>query len=82
MRQLPWNFPTASNLFSLFQISLENFFKIRVLLMEKLHLQPSELDRLPYYEYEYTVQMYNDMLKERKDGEDKKTSERKLRPSP
>ncbi len=43
--------------------------------MEKLHLQPSELDRLPYYEYEYTVEMYNNMLKERKEGDDKKTSE-------
>ncbi len=43
--------------------------------MEKLHVQPSELDRMPYYEYEYTVEMYNDMLKERKEGEDKKTSE-------
>jgi len=39
--------------------------------MEKLHLQPSELDALPYYEYEYTVEIYNDILKERKDAEEK-----------
>lgn len=38
--------------------------------MEKLHMQPSELDRLPYYEYEYTVSLYNDMLKDRKNNED------------
>ena len=43
--------------------------------MEKLHLQPSELDSLPYYEYEYTVEIYNNMLRERKDGEDKKSGE-------
>ena len=43
--------------------------------MEKLDIQPSELDRMPYYEFEYTVEIYNNLLKERKDGEDKKTSE-------
>ncbi len=30
---------------------------------------------MPYYEYEYTVEYYNQMLKERKDGEDKKSGE-------
>jgi hypothetical protein len=38
--------------------------------MEKLHVQPSELDRLPYYELEYTVSIYNDILDERKKNED------------
>lgn len=38
--------------------------------MEKLHIQPSEIDRLPYYEYEYTLSLYNDMLKDRKSNED------------
>jgi len=38
--------------------------------MEKLHVQPSELDRLPYYELEYTVSIYNDILDERKRNED------------
>lgn len=42
--------------------------------MEKLHVQPSELDALPYYEYEYMVSIYNDILKERKDSEDKNYS--------
>ena len=37
--------------------------------MEKLHVQPSELDKLPYYELEYTVSIYNDILKERNDKE-------------
>jgi len=39
--------------------------------MEKLHLQPSELDALPFYEYEYTVEIYNDIMKDRKDAEEK-----------
>lgn len=38
--------------------------------MEKLHIQPSELDMLPYYEYEYIIAIYNDMLEERKNNEE------------
>jgi hypothetical protein len=39
--------------------------------MEKLHVQPSELDMLPYYEYEYTLEIYNDIVKERNEEEKK-----------
>lgn len=42
--------------------------------MEKLHLQPSELDLLPFYEYEYTLEMFNEIIKERNDDEKKQTS--------
>jgi hypothetical protein len=38
--------------------------------MEKLHIQPTELDMLPYYEYEYTISIYNDLIKDRKSDED------------
>jgi len=37
--------------------------------MEKLHMQPSEIDWLPYYEYEFTISIYNDIIKERKEKE-------------
>jgi len=30
---------------------------------------------MPFYEYEYTLHYYNEILKERKDGEDKKHKE-------
>jgi hypothetical protein len=43
--------------------------------MEKLHIQPSELDMLPFYEYEYTLEIYNDIVKERNDEEKKQNRE-------
>jgi len=43
--------------------------------MEKLHIQPSEIDAFPYYEYEYTLQFYNEILNERKDTNDKNTQD-------
>ena len=30
--------------------------------MEKLHVQPTELDMLPYYEFEYTLELYNEFV--------------------
>ena len=42
--------------------------------MEKIHIQPRELDLLPYYEYEYTVEIYNDIVKERNEEEKKQNS--------
>ena len=42
--------------------------------MEKLHIQPTELDLLPYYEYELTISIYNDIIKERNEQENKNTS--------
>tara|TARA_B100000900_G_scaffold362678_1_gene336162 strand:+ start:1025 stop:1249 length:225 start_codon:yes stop_codon:yes gene_type:complete len=40
-----------------------------------LHLQPTELDLLPFYEYEYTLEIYNDLLKERNKQEQQNTKD-------
>ena len=41
--------------------------------MEKLHIQPSELDMLPYYEYEYMIELYNEIVTARNDKEQSDT---------
>jgi hypothetical protein len=43
--------------------------------MEKLHVQPTELDMLPYYEFEYTLEIYNEIIKERNDEEKKQNQD-------
>ena len=40
-----------------------------------MHLQPTELDLLPFYEYEFTLEIYNDLLKERNKQEQQQTQE-------
>ena len=47
----------------MFKISLENFFKVRFYIYKHLHLQPSELDRMEYYEYHYIVKDLIEYLK-------------------
>lgn len=42
--------------------------------MEELHIQPSEIDNLPFFEYEYTIQLYQEMLEERKANSEKESN--------
>ena len=55
----------------MFQISLENFFKTKTYLLYHLRLQPSEVEQLPYYEFEYIVRNLIDILKEKQEAEEK-----------
>lgn len=43
--------------------------------MEKLHMQVSEIDSLPYYELEYTIEYYQEILEERNKEEQKQQKE-------
>ena len=68
-----------SRVFSLFQISLENFFKTKFYLGLHLHIQPSEIDQLEYYEYWYYIKNLKEHLdkknkaqKDQSDGQHEK----------
>ena len=36
-----------------------------------LHMQPSEIERMPYYEYEITIENLQELLKEKAEAEKK-----------
>jgi len=55
----------------LFKISLENFFKTKFYIYLKLHIQPSELEAMEYYEFHYLVKDLVEHIKE----ENKKNEE-------
>jgi len=38
--------------------------------MENLHIQPSEIDNMQFWEYEITLEEYQKILKERKEEQD------------
>ena len=44
-------------------------------MMEKLNMQLSEIDSMPYYEYEYTLMYYNEILEDRKEAEKKNSKD-------
>jgi len=62
-------------LFRIFQISLENYFKIKFQLEKHLRLQPSEIEALPYYELEYTIENLIEDLKKRNKENDEQQND-------
>ena len=54
-----------SKVFSLFQISLENYFKTKFYLGIHLRMQPSEIENMYYYEYWYYVKNLSEYIKEK-----------------
>jgi hypothetical protein len=68
---LRFTFPEGSDLFSLFQISLENYFNLKFRLWKEHSVDPSWVETIPFYEY----QIWVDMLNKYVDKENKKALE-------
>ena len=66
-----YHFPEGTDLFSLFQISLANYFDIKFRLWEEFKLSIDNLESLPFYEY----QLFIDKLNEKIERENKKVEQ-------
>lgn len=51
-------------IFGLFKIDLINFINIKATLAKEFHIQPSELDLMPAWEYELFIKEINRIVKE------------------
>lgn len=58
----------------MFQISLRNYFKVKSYLYHHYRTQPSEIESLPFYEYEYLVEDLKEMLDEKRAQEERAQS--------
>ena len=52
-------FPKGLNPFSLFQISLENFFDLKFRMWKEHGLDPDWIEKIPYYEYQLWIDKLN-----------------------
>lgn len=50
--------------FALFKINLIEHIKLRAILAKQYHIQPSEIDKMPFWEYEMFVKHLNDAAQE------------------
>lgn len=57
-------FPAGTDLFSLFQISLANYFDIKFRLWEEFKVSIDSLEKLPYYEYQLFIDKLNTKIEE------------------
>lgn len=54
-------------IFSLFKIDIINFIKVKAILAKEFHIQPSELEQMPAWEYELFMKEINAAVKEEND---------------
>ena len=57
-------FPKGSDLFSLFQISLANYFDLKFKLWKEHGLDPAWLEGIPFYEYQIWIDKLNTAIEE------------------
>lgn len=62
-------------LLTLFQVDLDNYQKIKFAFMYHLHINPSEVDAWPYWEYEKQVEILVDVIKKKNAQEEKSQRE-------
>jgi hypothetical protein len=53
-----------SAIFGLFRIDLINYIKVKSILAKEFHIQPSEIDKMPAWEYELFMKEINQAVKE------------------
>ena len=51
-------------IFGLFKIDILNFIKVKSILAKEFHIQPSEIDAMPAWEYELFMKEINQAVKE------------------
>ena len=54
-------------IFGLFRIDLSNYIKVKSVLAKEFHIQPSEIDKMPAWEYELFLKEINLLVKEEND---------------
>ena len=58
-------------IFSLFKIDIINFLKIKAILSKEFHIQPSEVENMPVWEYEIFIRELNGIVKEENERNEK-----------
>lgn len=51
-------------IFGLFKIDIINYIKVKAILSKEFHIQPSEIDLMPAWEYELFMKELNQAVKE------------------
>ena len=72
------------SIYSLYKIDLKNLVQNKVALVKNFYIQPSEIDRMPFWEYELFFKEVNKYVKEenkRQEEENKKYDTSKYKPS-
>lgn len=65
-------------LISLWSINILEHIKVKASLAKQFHIQPSEIDKMYYWEYEYFIKYINDMVKEENEAQQKQLDQQQV----
>lgn len=54
-------------IYGLFKLNIMHFIKMKALLAKQFHIQPSEIEKFPAWEYELFIKQLNDLVQEEND---------------
>lgn len=63
----------------LFSIDVLQLIKVKASLSKQFRLQPSEIDRMAFWEYEYYLKIMNDLVKEENDQQEREMDKYNVR---
>ena len=64
----------AKIVYDMFRINLENLIKNKIYIAREYHIQPSEIDKIPFYEYEIYLEQMN-LIAKKQEEENRKQQE-------
>ena len=64
----------AKIVYDMYRINLENLIKNKIYIAREYHIQPSEIDKIPFYEYEIYLEQMN-LIAKKQEEENKKQQE-------
>lgn len=67
-----------SALYSMWSINIRNLVQNKFILCREYHIQPSEIDRMLMFEYEYLLEDITDYVKEQEKQRKKEEKENKM----
>lgn len=65
-------------IYKLFTINTIQLINVKAILAKQFHIAPSEVDRMPYWEYEYWMKALNDQVKEENESQQEQMDKYKV----
>lgn len=66
------------SIYLLFKVNIENLVVNKVIICKNFHIQPSELERMPYWEYEMTLKECEKIAEEEKKQHEEESNKNQM----
>ena len=65
----------ASSVYLLYKVNIANLVRDKVIIVKEFYIQPSEIDRMPFWEYEMVREEISRIMKDRNEQEEQQRAD-------